>query len=301
MIANLQDALDVSSREHGLGWNITETITQFISEGLPDVLQKGTEIVLNIINGIGEALPGVLDSATEIVNGILTTLLESLPSIMEQGFQTVMSLVQGILNNLPQIVSSVGTLIGTFLATIVSHLPEILTKGVEIVLKLATGLIQAIPQLLSSVGDLIKKVIEAFTQVDWGSVGVNLIEGIKDGVMEAASRLWEAVKDVAAQALDGVKDFLGIASPSKVFRDQVGRFIPEGIAAGILGSVDVVRNAMDDVVDKASIGFTAKLSDGMAGAGAVREKSAVIQITTPIYLGTKLIATEMNRELGVLL
>lgn len=74
---------------------------------------------------------------------------------------------------------------------------------------------------------------------------MNIIRGIKDGIVRFASTLWDAAKDAAKGALDNVKNFLGIHSPSRVFRDQVGVMIGRGMAEGIEDSQRFVNRSMD--------------------------------------------------------
>lgn len=68
--------------------------------------------------------------------------------------------------------------------------------------------------------------------VDWISVGVNIIKGIASGVASAAGQLVDAAVSAATDALNWVKSKLGIHSPSRVFRDQVGKNMALGIGVG---------------------------------------------------------------------
>jgi len=79
--------------------------------------------------------------------------------------------------------------------------------------------------------------------VNWGKVGLNIITGIASGIAGAAGRLVNAAVNAAKNALDWVKRKLGIHSPSRVFRDQVGEMIGEGMAVGIDESASKVQKA----------------------------------------------------------
>ena len=88
----------------------------------------------------------------------------------------------------------------------------------------------------------------------------SILDGIANGIRNAAHFLWDAAKDAAKNALDGAKSFLGISSPSKVMRDQVGVFISEGIAEGILANEGAISNAMEDVTDLTTGSINANLA-----------------------------------------
>ena len=79
------------------------------------------------------------------------------------------------------------------------------------------------------------------------SVGRSIVQGIINGVSGAAGRLFSKMKSIASNALQAAKNALGINSPSKVFRDVVGRSIPEGIAVGVVKSEDEAIKSIDDM------------------------------------------------------
>ena len=79
------------------------------------------------------------------------------------------------------------------------------------------------------------------------SVGRSIVQGIINGVSGAAGRLFSKMKSIASNALKAAKNALGINSPSKVFRDVVGRSIPEGIAVGVVKSEDEAIKSIDDM------------------------------------------------------
>lgn len=213
----------------------TELITDFATtlvEGAPQLLEEGYNLALELMNGLLNGLPDILASVGDMMNQLITLVLENAPKFLEQGANFILQMISGIVSKLPDIVTSIGQLIGQLLQTIVSHLPEILAKGVEIVGKLVEGLIQAIPQIVAAIPKLIAAIVEGFTGKDWKTVGTDVINGIKNGILNGVGALKDAVKEAAGKALDAAKSFLGIKSPSKVFRDQVGAMMAEGMAEG---------------------------------------------------------------------
>jgi len=100
------------------------------------------------------------------------------------------------------------------------------------------------PRVLEAINTLLGQARDAFTGIDWGKLGGDIVRGIADGVRNAGGSIINAMSGAAQAALNAGKGALGIQSPSAVMRDEVGRPITEGLAAGILaGSPDAV-NAM---------------------------------------------------------
>ena len=90
-------------------------------------------------------------------------------------------------------------------------------------------------------------MVQQFMSVDWIGLGNNIVNGIIDGVIAMGDAFIQAILTMCSGALDAVKNFFGISSPSKVFADEVGRYIPEGIALGIEQNADVVTDAMKNI------------------------------------------------------
>ena len=73
---------------------------------------------------------------------------------------------------------------------------------------------------------------------------MNVIRGIVNGITSGIGWIKDAARSAAQSALDAAKNLLGIESPSKVFREQVGKMIPAGLSIGIdEGAVDAIRSA----------------------------------------------------------
>jgi len=151
-----------------------------------------------------------------------------------------------------------------------------------------------------AVQDAIKAVEETIS--DWKTIGENIINGIKDGVISAAKALATAVKDAVKGALDAGKKFLGIQSPSTVFRDQVGAMIGAGIAAGIADSAGTVNTAMNklnkQLVADASVKFNAAANTSIQQCqAAVGTAKAGSNMTVTIQVRS---AADAVRELNIL-
>lgn len=231
-----------------------------ITEGLPKLLDSAVEIINAIVDGILNNLPSLISTAGELLNTFVSALYDLYPTILESGMQILMNLVDGIVTNLPEIVTSAIEIISNLTKTILTHLPEILESGIKIIGELVAGLIQAIPKIIAAVPEIISAIWDTITQTDWIGLGKNVIDGIVSGLKSAASSVWQAIKDICADAFQSAKDFFGIASPSKLMRDQVGKWIPEGMAIGIENNIGSVSDAMQELSDEATADINGNLT-----------------------------------------
>lgn len=248
--------------------SLPQLLAQFqswVTSSLPSFLQTGLSMVTNLLQGIVQALPQIASTAVTVLTTLLDGLSAQLPQLVPIGVNAVLNLVQGILNNLPQIIDSglklilglaqglinalpdlvgkVPILIGQLVGGIINRLPQLLQAGVQLLGALANGFIASVPRLIGAIPGMIGQIMHGFTSANWGSVGLNIITGIATGIAGAAGRLVTAAVNAANNALNWVKRKLGIHSPSRVFRDQVGEMIGEGMAVGIDESASKVRKA----------------------------------------------------------
>lgn len=258
-----------------------ELLNQFllgIATGIPTLLTKGFEIVTQLTLGILQNLPQLITQGAAVITNFVNGLLSSLPSVLQSGVQMILRLVDGIINNLPAIVSAAAQAIARFIASIASNLPQILSTGIKIIGELASGLIRAIPNLVGKIPQIISAIKDAFLSVDWLSVGVNIIKGIASGVASAAGQLVDAAVSAATDALNWVKSKLGIHSPSRVFRDQVGKNMALGIGVGFEDNIpykdmEKQANKMVSRIQGAALGVTTSASP--TASGYVASRSAV--------------------------
>ena len=258
-----------------------ELLSQFwlgIATGLPELIVKGFEIVTQLALGIMQNLPQLVTQGSAAITNYVSGLLSALPSVLQSGVQMVLRLVDGIINNLPAIVSAAAQAIARFVASVASNLPQILSTGIKIIGELASGLIRAIPNLVGKIPQIISSIKNAFLSVDWLSVGVNIIKGIASGVTSAAGQLVDAAVSAATDALNWVKSKLGIHSPSRVFRDQVGKNMALGIGVGFEDNIpykdmEKQANKMVSRIHGAALGVTTSASP--TASGYVASRSAV--------------------------
>ena len=224
-----------------------EILIQFttaIQTNLPALLQQGVDIVTNIVNGILQNIPQMITMAGDVIANFENAIWSALPTVLTAGAQLLINLVNGIIQSLPGIVTAAAQAVAKMVVTIGQHLPEVLQTGIEIIGKLAAGLIRAIPTLLSKLPQIIKGIVNAFTEVDWLSIGINIIKGIGKGLANAGHMLWDAVKDILGNFKDKVLGFFGIHSPSR-WGAYVGEMIDLGMARGLINNSKPISDAVN--------------------------------------------------------
>ena len=287
----------------GTDTSIVTSVMDSITAKLPNILKKGVEIVTSIANGILQNIPKMLQSAGEILSKFVSFIMQNLPTILQAGVQILSNLAKGIANNLPTIISTAGTIIVNLLATFAKNLPQFLQQGITMLGQLAAGLIQAIPTLIAKIPTIISNVVSAFKNHSWGSIGADIISGIAKGISNAVGVIVDAAKSAAKSAFEAAKEFLGIKSPSRLFRYGIGQYIPEGMALGIKDNVSMVSKAMNDLTKEAtgtinadvSMGITQSRYGKLAGTDGMNANGG-FQQNVNIYAPKELSPSEVARQ-----
>lgn len=231
---------------------------------LPQLIKVGLEVILELAKGIADALPKLIPTIVDVVLDIVDTLIDNVDLLIDGAIALIMGLATGLIDALPRLIERIPEIVVKIVKALIENAPKLLEAGIQLVVTLAKGLIEAIPKLIAAVPQIIKGIWDTIKNTDWLSLGKNIISGIVEGIKSMASAVWNAIKQICKDALKSVKSFFGISSPSKVMRDQVGKWIPEGMAVGIAENMDVVADAMQDLSDEATANINGSVQSVVA-------------------------------------
>lgn len=242
-----------------MAMTIISQLTTALLQMLPQLLQMGIDIIVQLALGIAQQAPTLIPQMVNCLITLVMTLLDNINLIIDAGIQLIMGLAQGLINALPQLIEKAPEIISKLTMAIANNAPKLLEMGIKLIIMLAQGLIQAIPQLLSSIPSIMGSLISSFgTYVgNMADVGKNLVQGLWNGISNAKDWVLSKIKGFGSDVLDGIKGFFGIHSPSRVMRDEVGKYLAEGIGVGmemempsvnadisrtVEGTVDVIKS-----------------------------------------------------------
>lgn len=223
------------------------SLLSIILEQLPSVLQMGIEVINNLILGISEMLPSLIPQAIACIMTLVETLLNNIDSIIDAGISLLEGLTEGIINAIPILIEKAPTIIEKLINAILSNLPKILNLGIKLLLELGNGLIKAIPQLLSKVPQIIISLVKGIITEGIPALlnaGKELIKGLWEGIKSMGDWLFKQISGFFNGVVDGIKDFFGIHSPSRVFKDEIGKNLALGIGEGFNDELNNVSKSM---------------------------------------------------------
>jgi phage-related protein len=231
---------------------IVEVLTS--PENLGNLIDAALAIILALVDGLVDAAPKLIAAVPDIIANLVTAIIVNMPKILEAGVEITMALADGLIKALPELIAAIPNLILGIVQGIIDNLPEIIMAGPKIIAALATGLIEAIPDIVIVIPQLIRSIVDTFLSFDWGSIGKNIVEGIKNGFVNMWNSFKQTVENVFTGLVDGVKSFLGIASPSKVFAG-IGGYMAEGLGQGFDKEFSSVKRGIQSQLDFGTMTF----------------------------------------------
>lgn len=208
-------------------WNNSEAFRNFVTGAFQQIQQVAQVVIDAIVNFFTVTVP----SAIGVVIGFFQHLWNSIVSVFNGALSTVSGFVSNVVNfftvRVPNAVSDMLGAAGRIPGQIASFLGDALSSAASFVGNFASKAVQAASQFVSNIvgglSGLAGRVM---------SVGSDIVHGIWSGISGAAGWLMNKISGFADNVVSGIKGFFGIASPSKVMRDQVGKYLAEGVAVG---------------------------------------------------------------------
>ena len=293
-----------------MGADIVSNIAGGTEMNMGEMLDKGIAVITGFTNSIFENLPQLITTAGTMISTLAGAIMTNLPTILEKGVLLIAKIAEGFIQNLPAIVAALLQMFNSIQMTIISHLPEMIEGGLKLIGELVAGIIRAIPQVIRAMVQIFDTIRNSMQNVDWAELGRNIIRGIINGIKALASEVTGAIKDVVNKGLQAAKEALGIASPSKVFRDEVGKWIPAGVAVGIQANTQDVTGAIEDMKAQAINASQMQISTTYSEE-AIREREermdAIVgllatylpECATPTVIDGESMMETINTQLGL--
>ena len=227
------------------------SLVDFIIQNLPMILQAGITILLELIKGITEALPELIPIMVQVIMDMVNILLDNIDEIIECGIQLLVALTEGIMNALPQLIARLPEIIIKIVSKLIQLSPQLLSAALRIILALAEGLIKFIPEIISRIPQIIKSMVNAFKQGvgDFANIGKNLMNGLWNGIKNTWNGLKNKVEDLGKGIVNKFKSVFGIHSPSKLFRDEIGKNLILGVGVAFEKDDDLINKQINDFGD----------------------------------------------------
>lgn len=212
---------------------IVTNIAGIINDNAPKLIETALYLIAQLAKGLVEAIPALIANIPKIIEAIVSVFMafnwldlgKTVISMFKNGITAMVGAVRGAAGNVLNAINNT-----------LKNLPQTLLnlgrQGIQ-------GLINGVKSLVGAVGGAIRTVANTILNGIKSlpgkllDIGKQMIQGLINGIKSGISGVVGAIGDTVSSAVDKAKSLLGIHSPSRVMRDQVGLMIARGMALGI--------------------------------------------------------------------
>ncbi len=251
-----------------VGTTILTTITPVINNmaavvqaALPTVQAAFTTVALTIQGVIDAVFPyiqTVISSVMNVINAIITTVLAAVQGNWDGVWAGIGNVITSVWNGIKASVSAainaVLGVISSVMGSLTAYWTGVWNSVKGLVSSAWNGITSAVSNGVDSVMNTVRgiggKIKDAFSGAgSWLlDAGKNIIMGLVNGIKNAIGSAVSAAKNAAANVVNAAKSALGIHSPSRVFRDEVGKMIPAGLGKGVEANMNLAVNPVQRMV-----------------------------------------------------
>ena len=278
-------------------------LVKIVADNLPTILNAGISILLALVTGISESLPELIPVIVDAVLLMVETLIDNIDLLIDASLLLILALADGLIEALPRLIEKAPEIIQKLVDALIKNFPKIVKAGGELIGKLIAGLSGSLYKLLEVAPKLISTLVNGISNMynEIKNTGKYLVEGLWDGLLSKANWLYNQVRSFAKNIISNIKSALGIHSPSTVMRDQVGKYLAQGLAVGFDKELDSVYNDMQRAIDIE----TSKMSANVQTSGTYQMAMAGTPTfnlvdnasnTTQLVVNGKVLAEVVNTE-----
>lgn len=230
--------------------DIITQISTALVENLPTLLDGALKLFLGLIQSLDQVIVQLMPMLPQLITDLCDTLIANIDEIILTGFDLLIGLIDGITECIPTLLAKLPEIIDKLVTTLTNseNLGRLIDSGVDLIVALAEGLPKAIPDILLAIPEIIFAIVDALMEQDWIQVGIDILRGIADGLVAGVEVIGDKIESVGESVKNKFKDFFGIASPSKLFKKEVGVYLAQGIGVGFEDEMDKVTRQMQKAV-----------------------------------------------------
>lgn len=228
--------------------SIIQTIMQAVQTIIQTIWNAISTVVTNVVNGIKTKVSTVFEG----IKSTISTIMNAIQTTMSTIWNGIKTTITNVVNGIKTTVSTAFTNLKSSVTTTINGLKtsvETTFNGIKTAMSNAidtakSNVVTAMTNAKDGVVNVWKGIKSTFTEI-----GKNIIKGIIGGIGDMVSSLYNSIKNALSGLVDKAKNALGIKSPSRVFKREIGRFIPLGIAEGFKSAMPKAERQMEGELD----------------------------------------------------
>ena len=269
-------AAQLGSQAISAGQQFLTNLGTFLMQLPGNIWNWLTSTVASVASWAAQMGANALSAGSQFLSNV-GTFISQLPSNVGSWLSGAISAAASFVGQMASNAVNAGSRFLSSIGSYISQVPGRIGAGLSGAISavgsfassMASGALRAGQQFLSNLVNTLASIPGRMV-----SIGSQIVQGIINGITGSIGRVGSAILGGVKDAIANVKNMLGIHSPSRLFRDQIGRNIGLGLAQGISNSQAAVMASMNDMASGvASTRFTTP--DVAAGYGVKSVGTAV--------------------------
>ena len=237
--------------------NVIATVAEWVSNMAAQAARAGSQFVSNVVSFV-QNLPS---SVASFLSNVISSVVGWVSNMASNASRAGSQFLSNAINFVSQLPGRIASFLGNVISNLGSWASNMASRGAE-------GARNMFNAVVNGLASLPGRVL---------SIGSDIVHGIWNGISGAGGWLMSQISNFASGVVDGIKGFFGIHSPSRVMRDQVGKYIAQGIGEGFSDEMGSVVGQMQDAMPDPSafVSDQQMAHGGYSAAGAIANPSVV--------------------------
>lgn len=242
-------------------WNVLSTVVQTVWSIITTIVSTAINALAGIIRAVTAAIQGDWSGAWNAIKGVVSTVWDGIKSVVTTAINGVRSVITSVMNGIKSVMTSIWNGIKSVTSSVMSGIRSVVSSGMSSVRSVVSSMMNAVRSAFSAGWNAARSVtssgISAAVSVvrsaasSMASAGRNFVMGFVNGIRGAIGAAANAAASMARAAMSAAKSALGIHSPSRVMRDEVGYYVAAGMAVGIRDNAGMVQKAANRLAQSA--------------------------------------------------
>lgn len=242
-------------------WDVIKTVVQTVWTVISTIVSTTINAIAGIIKAVTAAIQGDWSGAWNAIKGVASTVWNGIKTIVTTVINAIKSVISSVMNGIKSVMTSIWNAIKSVTSSVWNGIKSVVSSVASGIRSVVSSMMSSVRSVFSSGWNAAKSVtssgihgaanIVRSVASSMVSAGRNFVMGFVNGIRGAIGAAASAAASMARAAMSSAKAALGIHSPSRVMRDQVGYYVAAGMAVGMRDNADMVQKAANRLAQSA--------------------------------------------------
>ena len=257
----IQTGMQVIQTVWSTVWNVIKTVVQTVWTVISTIVSTTINAIAGIIKAVTAAIQGDWSGSWNAIKGVASTVWNGIKTIVTTVINAIKSVISSVMNGIKSVMTSIWNAIKSVTSSVWNGIKSVVSSAASGIRSVVSSMMSSVRSVFSSGWSAAKSVtssgihgaanIVRSVASSMVSAGRNFVMGFVNGIRGAIGSAANAAAHMARAAMNAAKAALGIHSPSRVMRDQVGYYVAAGMAVGMRDNADMVQKAANSLAQSA--------------------------------------------------